>query len=81
LANRVIPTTVHIKTQAAKFFFHLPDFKLGSACRFEFGDQWFQVLAKPPQDVEPPVTVVEAPRHRCAALGHLRVKIRNYDLL
>jgi hypothetical protein len=37
LTNRFIPTTVHVKTQAAKFLFHLQDFKLGAACRFEFG--------------------------------------------
>ena len=38
LTNGVIPTTVHVKAQAAKFLFHLQDFKLGSACHFEFGD-------------------------------------------
>jgi hypothetical protein len=31
LANGVIPTTVHVKAQAAKFLLHLQDFKLGSA--------------------------------------------------
>jgi hypothetical protein len=49
LADGLIPTTVHVKAQAAKFFFHLQDFKLGAACHFEFGHQGLQVLAKPPQ--------------------------------
>src|ERR1700733_15488492 len=66
-ANRFIPTTVHVKTQAAKFFFHLQHFELASSLPLELGDQWFQVLAKPPEDIEPPVTVLEAPSHRCMA--------------
>jgi hypothetical protein len=45
LANRFIPTTVYIQAQTAELLLHLPDFKLGSACRFEFGDKRFQVLA------------------------------------
>jgi hypothetical protein len=38
LANGVIPTTVHVKAQAAKFLLHLQDFKLASSLLLEFGD-------------------------------------------
>ena len=44
-ANRFIPTTVHVKAQAAKLFFHLQDFKGKSGLFFKLGDERFQVLA------------------------------------
>src|SRR6202043_1205862 len=53
LANGFLPTTVHIKSQPAKLLFHLQHFKLASTFLLEFGDQRFQILAKPPQDIEP----------------------------
>jgi len=45
LADGFIPTTVHVKAQAAKFLLHLQDFKLASSLLLEFGDQRFQVHA------------------------------------
>ena len=65
LANGFIPTTVHIEAQTAKFLLHLQYFKLASACSsLEFSYQWLQVLAQPPQDVEPAVVVREALWHQ-----------------
>jgi hypothetical protein len=51
LANGLIPTTVHVEAQPAILFFHLQHFKLGSACRFEFGNQGQPLLAKRPSVV------------------------------
>jgi hypothetical protein len=65
LANGFMPTTIYVKAQSAKFLLHLQDFKLGSACFLEFGNQRFQVLAEPPHDGEPSVVMSEAPWHQC----------------
>src|ERR1035438_7904789 len=67
LANGVIPTTVHVKAQAAKFLFHLQDFKLASSLLLEFGDQRLQVCAESPNNLEPAIIVSEAQSHSCVA--------------
>src|ERR1035437_3827614 len=65
-ANGVIRMS-HVDAQPAKFLFHLQYFKLVSGCLLEFGDQRFQVLAQPPEDVEPAIAVAEAERHQCVS--------------
>src|ERR1035437_2094169 len=65
-ANGVIRMS-HVDAQLAKFLFHLQYFKLVSGCLLEFGDQRFQVLAQPPEDVEPAIAVAEAERHQCVS--------------
>ena len=62
---------VHINTQPAKLLFHLQHFKLTAACLLEFGDQRFQVLAEPPEYVEPAIVIREAARHRCVRMSPL----------
>jgi hypothetical protein len=65
-ANGVIRMS-HGDAQLAKFLFHLQYFKLVSGCLLEFGDQRFQVLAQPLEDVEPAIAVAEAERHQCVS--------------
>jgi hypothetical protein len=66
LANSVI-RIIDVDAQSAKLLFRLQDFKRASGFLLEFGDQWFQVPAQPPENVEPAVIVSEAPRHQGVA--------------
>src|ERR1019366_3503949 len=65
-ANGVAPM-VDAEAQAAKLLLDLQHLKRVSCLFFDFGDKRFQVLAQPPEDVEPAIAVAEAVRHQCVS--------------